>query len=169
MDIFRDLLFNFPLICAGSGWLLAQIVKVFTGVFKMQQFSLVALLWGSGGMPSSHTAAVCSLCVGCALSEGLMSVSFAISFVLCAIVMRDATGVRRETGEQAKILNRIMELLTKQAETEEEKGKDKEELFHELKTLVGHTPFQVAVGAVIGIALPFLMCLIPAYSMYQPW
>ena len=165
MNIFKEMLFNFPLICAGSGWLLAQIIKVFTGVFRMRKFSLVALLWGSGGMPSSHTAAVCALCIGCGLSQGFGSVAFAISFVLCAVVMRDATGVRRETGEQAKILNHIMEELFKPAK----EGEDKSEIYHELKELVGHTPLQVAVGAVIGIALPFLMCLIPAFGVSLPW
>jgi acid phosphatase family membrane protein YuiD len=165
MNIFKQMLFNFPLICAGSGWLLAQIIKVFTGIFKMQEFSLVALLWGSGGMPSSHTAAVCALCMGCGLSEGFGSVAFAISFILCAIVMRDATGVRRETGEQAKILNRIMDDLFKPVE----EGKEKPDIYHELKELVGHTPLQVAVGAVIGIAIPFFMRLIPAFGVSLPW
>ena len=139
MKVFSDALTNFPLICAGSAWLLAQVIKVFTGIFKQRKFSIVALLWGSGGMPSSHTAAVCALCIGCGLSEGFGSVAFAVSFVLCAIVMRDATGVRRETGEQAKILNKIMEDLFKPAEEGKEKAKGEGEQNQQDRRSFHHT------------------------------
>ena len=113
MNLIKDLIFNFPLICAGTGWFVAQMLKVLTGMFKERSFNVIELLFGTGGMPSSHTAAVTSLTVGCGLSEGLNSPAFAISCLLTLIVMRDATGVRRETGEQAKVLNRIMQDLFK--------------------------------------------------------
>ena len=160
MQIIRDLASNFALVCAGSAWIAAQIVKIFTGVFKMRKFSIVEMLFGNGGMPSSHAAAVCALATACALSYGFDSGYFAIAFLLCLIVIRDATGVRLETGKQAKVLNRIVKDIFSQ----EHRG----ELGGDLKELVGHTPLQVFVGAVLGVAVPFLMALIPYYSQYLP-
>ena len=155
MNIFRQMLCNFPLVCAGSGWLLAQILKVFTGIFKIRKFDLIALLFGTGGMPSSHSAAVTALCVSCGLRYGFDSGYFALGFLFAIIVMRDATGVRWETGEQAKILNRIMkDLFT---------SSHHEDFNRNFKELVGHTPLQVFVGSAVGAILPFLMALIPLY------
>jgi acid phosphatase family membrane protein YuiD len=158
MNYLKDLLLNFPLVCAGAAWIAAQIFKIFTGVFRLQKFSVNAMLFGTGGMPSSHTAAVCSLCTACALSGGVGTPWFAISFLLCSIVMRDATGVRYETGKQAKALNSILKSLAE--------SKNQSEIDYNLKELVGHTPLQVFVGAVLGVALPFLMGLIPVYGIY---
>ncbi len=160
MNILNDLLGNFPLICAGTAWIVAQILKIFTGIFKIRRFSVTEMLFGTGGMPSSHTAAVCALATASALRYGLGSGYFAIGFLLCIIVMRDATGVRREAGEQAKVLNRLMKDLF-----------DKEhhaEVNSNLKELVGHTPLQVFFGALLGVAVPFLMALIPLYGAYMP-
>lgn len=156
MNILLDLVKNFPLICAGSAWILAQILKIFTGVFKLRKFSVSEMLFGTGGMPSSHTAAACALATACALQEGVGSVPFAITFFLCIIVMRDATGVRREAGKQARVLNRIIRDLFS--------PDHQSEINANLKELVGHTPLQVFVGAVLGIALPFLLSLIPLYD-----
>ena len=107
MNFWTSLLHNFPLVCAGTGWIVAQIIKVFTGVFKLRKFSIVALLFGNGGMPSSHSASVTALAISCGLCYGFDSGFFAIALMFAIIVMGDAAGVRRETGEQAKILNRI--------------------------------------------------------------
>ena len=160
MKFWTDLLNNFPLVCTGTAWFTAQIIKVFTGVFKMREFSITALLFGNGGMPSSHSAAVCALVVSCALTYGVGSGYFAIAFLFAIIVMGDAAGVRAETGKQAKVLNRIMkDLFDPQRHGE---------INQNLKELVGHTPLQVAMGALLGIAVPFLMALIPLYSVYMP-
>ncbi len=158
MDAIKDLVFNFPLICAGTGWIVAQILKVLTGAFREKSFNVIELLFGTGGMPSSHTAAVTALAVACALSEGLASPSFAVSFLLMLIVMRDATGIRREAGEQAKVLNRIVSDLFKST--------DHDDINRNLKELVGHTPLQVFVGFLLGLAIPLLMGLIPIYGIY---
>ena len=158
MNYVKDALMNFPLVCAGAAWIAAQIFKIFTGVFRLQKFSVSTMFFGTGGMPSSHTAAVCSLCTACALSEGVGTPWFAISFLLCIIVMRDATGVRYETGKQAKALNTILKSLAE--------SKNQNEIDYNLKELVGHTPLQVFVGAVLGIGVPFLMGLIPVYGIY---
>ncbi len=155
LELLKDMLNNFPLICAGSAWIAAQILKIFTGVFKLRKFSVTEMLFGTGGMPSSHTAAVAALTTAMALRYGLDSGYFAIGFLLCIIIMRDATGVRLEAGKQAKVLNRIMKDLFA--------AERPDEINENLKELVGHTPLQVFVGAVVGVAVPFLMLLIPQY------
>lgn len=160
MNFWKSLLNNFPLICAGTAWFTAQILKVFTGVFKLRKFSISALLFGHGGMPSSHSASVCALTVSCALAYGVDSGYFAIAALFAIIVMGDAAGVRAEAGKQAKVINRIMRDLL----TAENPG----EVNQNLKELVGHTPLQVCMGALLGIALPFLMALIPLYRGYFP-
>jgi len=155
MKYITDLFTNYIIISAATGWFTAQILKFFTGVFKLKKFTTVEFLFGTGGMPSSHSAAVTALCVSCGLRYGFDSGFFAIAFLFAIIVMRDATGVRWETGEQAKILNRIMkDLFT---------SSHHEDFNRNFKELVGHTPMQVFVGAAVGAALPFLMALIPLY------
>ncbi len=162
MKIVQDFIGNYALVCAGVAWVAAQIVKIFTGVFKTRKFSIVEMLFGNGGMPSSHSAAVCAMATACALRYGFGSGYFAIAFLLCLIVIRDATGVRLETGKQARAINHLMRShhRTQHTQTEGE---------HEtLKEFVGHTPLQVFVGAVVGVVVPFLMALIPAYAQYLP-
>lgn len=158
MKFIKELLLNFPLICIGTAWLVAQILKVFTGIFREKKFNVAEMFFGTGGMPSAHTAAVVSMAVACGLSEGVGSPIFALAILLTLIVMRDATGVRRETGEQAKVLNRIVKDLF--ASTEHE------DINRNFKELVGHTPLQVFVGALVGLIVPFLMGLIPAFGIY---
>ena len=140
------------IISAASAWIIAQIVKVFTGMFKDRRFSVRTLLFSNGGMPSSHSAAVTALATSSIILYGFNSFECAVTAVFAIIVMMDASGVRYETGEQAKILNRITKELFSGSSAEINTG---------LKELVGHTPFQVFVGAVLGIAvgigLSFLM------------
>ncbi len=161
MNFWTSLLHNFPLVCAGTGWIAAQIIKVFTGVFKLRKFSIVSLLFGNGGMPSSHSASVTALAISCGLCYGFDSGFFAVALMFAIIVMGDAAGVRRETGEQAKILNRITQDLFKHASPEE--------VNRNLKELVGHTPLQVVIGSALGLTIPFLMGLIPIYQAYSPF
>ena len=161
MNFWTSLLHNFPLVCAGTGWIVAQIIKVFTGIFKLRKFSIVALLFGNGGMPSSHSASVTALAIACGFAYGFDSGLFAIALMFAIIVMGDAAGVRRETGEQAKILNLITKDLFKHATPEE--------INQNLKELVGHTPLQVVIGSALGMVIPFLMGLIPLYQTYSPF
>ncbi len=153
MKALTDLIQNYLLISAGVSWFVAQICKVFTGVFHERQFSIVSLLTGTGGMPSSHSACVTALAVSSGLYYGLGSAPFAITTILALVVMRDASGVRREAGKQAKVLNQIIgELFT----TGDEKR------FHaDLKELLGHTPLQVFVGALLGAVTA--LALFPAF------
>ena len=102
---------------------------------------------GAGGMPSSHSAFVTGLAVAIGLDSGFSSHMFSIAAVLALVVMYDAAGVRRAAGEQAKILNRLVE--------DWEKRNYQNTEVH-LKELLGHTPMQVFAGAILGIAIAML-------------
>lgn len=103
----------------------------------------------SGGMPSSHTAMVVSLATVLGIQYGLDSPYFAIAVILAIIVMYDATGVRQQSGKHARVLNQILrELFSGQPISEEE-----------LKELLGHTGFEVLIGAVVSILYSILIML----------
>jgi acid phosphatase family membrane protein YuiD len=143
MNRFIDIFFNFPLVVSGIAWLIAQLLKTVVSIVTERRLNFVSLM-ASGGMPSSHSATVSALAISIGLTEGFASPFFAIAFFFAYIVMYDAAGVRRETGEQAKILNKILVDLT-EGHTDE--------MPKQLKELVGHTPLQVFAGAVLGIAI----------------
>jgi acid phosphatase family membrane protein YuiD len=98
-------------------------------------------------MPSSHSAAVCALATSIALGEGLDSPAFAIALVIAFVVLYDAAGVRRATGMQANVLNQML--------TELFSGRPIAQT--RLRELIGHTPFEVLVGAALGIAMALLL------------
>ena len=148
LESVKDFFGNYMLMSAVVAWLSAQIIKIFTGVFQNRKMSLRVLLFSTGGMPSSHAAAVVALATAVGLSQGFDTPMFAVSGVLSVIVMIDASGVRYETGKQATIINRITKELFS--------GK-MEEINTGLKELVGHTPFQVVMGFVLGIIVASLM------------
>ncbi|MBQ8357203.1 MAG: divergent PAP2 family protein [Clostridia bacterium] len=142
-----DLLTNPVLISAVFAWLLAQFLKIFTSAKYRDGMSFLRFLFGSGGMPSSHSAAVCATCFSCGILYGFDSALFAVSGVLAVVVMRDAAGIRREAGKQAQVINQISEELNK---------KKKKPTFEEsLKVFLGHTPLQVLFGAMLGIMMAF--------------
>ena len=156
MYTFRAFITNYWLISAASGWFLAQIFKIFTGFFKEQDFSIKTMLFGTGGMPSSHTATVSALCTSIAITEGFGSPLFAISAILTMVVMIDATGVRRETGKQSRALNQIIEELFSDSVSQFDKH---------FKELIGHTPLQVFFGCLTGIGAALLLTLIPGLGI----
>ena len=156
MNYLYDLFTNFYLVSAVCGWLVAQLIKTFTGFFKLQEFSVRTLLFGTGGMPSSHTAAACGLAVACALKDGFGSSHFAMGALLAMVIMIDAIGVRRETGKQSRALNLIVDEMF----SSEHAGT----LDMQFKELIGHTPLQVFFGAVTGIVTACLLYLIPVFS-----
>ena len=141
---------NFVLVSAISAWFVAQFLNVVVTLFKEKQFKPRVLLFSLGGMPSSHSATVCALFTAAAINFGFNSFEFAISAVLAMVVMTDAMGVRWQTGEQSKVINKIVKQLF---------GGNHEEAGTALKELVGHTPFQVFMGAIVGIATPFIVRL----------
>jgi hypothetical protein len=139
---------NYAVLCSILGWTIAQVLKCITTFIKEKKINFKRLLFASGGMPSSHSATVCALCASIAKSEGLGTPAFAISGVFAFIVMYDATGVRRAAGEQAKILNHLVNNLTEHKPIYVQK---------KLKELIGHTPLEVVVGALLGILIVLLM------------
>ena len=151
MEHVKALISNYVMASAFMSWLLAQLIKVVIALFDKDSRSLGKVLFSTGGMPSSHSSCVTALCIACAIQEGLGSPMFAISFILAGVVMIDASGVRYETGKQAKLLNKI----TKQIFSE-----NSEEVNAGLKELVGHTPFQVLMGSLLGIGVAFGMAFI---------
>ncbi|MDO5415966.1 MAG: divergent PAP2 family protein [Lachnospiraceae bacterium] len=146
MNIWQEILENQVLISAVLGWTVAQVLKTIIDCVLNKSFN-AERLFGSGGMPSSHSATVCSLTAASGLCYGVGSFEFAISFVLAMVVMYDAMGVRRETGKQAKLLNSIL--------LENPLKLSGEVLQEKLKEYVGHTPLQVFAGAVLGIGMTF--------------
>lgn len=127
-------------------WLVAQIIKIIIDLVRTKSVDL-KLLTSSGGMPSSHSSFVTSLAASIGFTEGFDSALFAITFVLCMVVMYDAAGVRRAAGKQAAAINDI-------ADTLENFGFKMDE---DLKELLGHTPVQVVAGAFLGIGIAILM------------
>lgn len=123
-------------------WATAQILKVVIEIVWRRKFNL-RLLTSMGGMPSSHSALVCGLATAIALSDGAGSGAFAMSIVLAMVVMYDATGIRRAASMQARILNQIIDELFQ--------GHPISEI--RLRELLGHTPLQVAAGALLGIVM----------------
>ena len=158
LDALYDMATNYCLVSAGTGWVVAQILKAITGIFKIKKFTVTEFLFGTGGMPSSHTAAVIGLLTACGVKYGLGSGYFAISFILAMIVIRDAMGMRRQVGEHAKALNLIFKELVE--------SKDVEHTQKAFGELAGHTPLQVYVGAAVGLVVALLMSLIPVFGVF---
>lgn len=149
MSFFSELFTNTIFLAAALGWLIAQILKTFIHMFFTKEFVAERLV-GSGGMPSSHSATVCSLATAACFEYGAGSFEFAISLILAIIVMYDAMGVRRETGIQARLLNDIVEIFA-------DMGRSEISANDKLKEFVGHTPLQVLAGAVLGVVIAFIL------------
>lgn len=148
MSILKDIGSNQVLVSAAVGWLVAQFIKTLIDIWYNKSFS-PDRLWGSGGMPSSHSATVCALATSSAFKYGLGGYEFAVSFIFALVVMYDAMGVRRETGKQAKLLNMILDNNIF--------SDDFEHFGEKLKEFVGHTPLQVFMGAILGVLISFIM------------
>ena len=134
------------LVIPAIAWAIAQSLKVITDSARHRRVDL-ARLGSSGGMPSSHTAMVLALSTLILRKVGVGSPEFAISAIFSAVVMYDATGVRRAVGRQARILNRIVDdLLTQQGLKEDR-----------LRELIGHTPVEVYAGALMGILVALVL------------
>lgn len=129
----------------GAAWLVAQILKVLVSLFTEHRINL-RLLVSAGGMPSSHSTLVAGLATAVAIQHGVGSSLFAIVLVFATIVMYDAAGVRRAVGIQAQLLNQMIEELFAGHPISET----------HLRELIGHTPFQVIMGAALGIGLVWL-------------
>ena len=128
------------------GWFAAQTIKVILGIINEKKFNFKWFV-GTGGMPSSHAAGVAAMSTSVALNAGLDTPLFAVALMFTVIVICDAQGVRRATGKQAEILNRIVDDIYTHKGLQEKR----------LKELIGHTPTQVFAGIFLGIGIGFLV------------
>lgn len=140
------LLTDNPLISALIAIVLAQVVKVPLHYFRRGEWTL-SLAFSSGGMPSSHSAAVASLAIAIGLRDGFGSTGFAVAAVVCMITMYDAAGVRRHAGLHASAINRLMESMGQRLASACGAERDR------LKEMLGHRPIEVLAGAIFGAAI----------------
>lgn len=143
MRIISELFANRVLWVGLCAWFIAQALKVVFTALIEKKWDL-GRLFGLGGMPSSHSSVVCALGMAVGMSRGFYSVEFAICFMLAMVVMTDAAGVRRAAGQQAVVLNQLIKNMLPGGN-------------QRLKELLGHTPFEVLVGALLGILIGILM------------
>jgi len=120
-----------------------MVICLLTSKYKKPWEVIETVIWRTGGMPSTHSAVVCSLTTSTAISEGIASNLFVFSLIFTLVVLRDALGVRRASGLQAKALNNLGK------QTAEKIGLD----FQAVKEINGHTPLEVLVGGFLGISI----------------
>jgi hypothetical protein len=145
-EIFRSIAGNKILVVTLTVWAAAQLLKVALGVIREKRFNFKWFI-GTGGMPSSHAAGATALATTCGLDKGFDSVFFALAAVFALVTMFDAQGVRRATGQQAEILNKIMDDIYWRGKIEADR----------LRELIGHTPVQVFIGALFGFSLAVIL------------
>jgi acid phosphatase family membrane protein YuiD len=158
MDILKELLFNQVLWVPVFAWMAAQITKLIVNLLVERHFD-ISRIFGDGGMPSGHAATVTSLMIMVGWTMGLSSPVFALSAVFAIVVIRDAMGVRREAGKQAKTIKELAQVLNEMI-----LEKDEQIRSERLKELVGHTPLQVFFGMLLGAAVAVSYCLIARVS-----
>lgn len=144
----KELFANQILEAAFIAWLLAQIIKVPLEFLQTRKWNW-ALLLSTGGMPSSHSALVSAVAQGIGLREGFDSPLFAIVFVLTAIVVYDATGIRRQAGLHAELINAFINDLAAGHPIKEAQQK-------QLKEILGHTPVEAISGIIWGVGFATL-------------
>ncbi len=151
---FRLLLLNPVLMSCISSWLCAQFLKTIINLVygKIHSFTqlIEMLIWKTGGLPSSHSALVASLCTSIGFRHGLNSDMFIISLCFFLVVIRDAMGVRRSSGMQARKLNEIGRELDEKNIIE----------YIPLKEVDGHTPMEVILGCVLGFLVGLAFSLL---------
>jgi acid phosphatase family membrane protein YuiD len=140
--VFTQLAQNKIFLVTLSSWVIAQSVKVLLGVIREKKFDFRWFI-GTGGMPSSHTAGASCLATAVGIEYGFNSVYFALAASFAIVVMFDAQGVRRATGKQARILNKVMDDIYWQGKIQEGR----------LRELIGHTPIEVIGGFILGITI----------------
>ena len=157
MQDIGDILDNSVLLVAVIACLIAQASKLVVELVKNRKLNIRALVT-TGGMPSAHSALVTALATGIGQTAGWASSEFAIATIFAIIVMYDAAGVRQAAGKQARILNQMVDELFS----------DKHEFNQDrLKELLGHTPFQVIVGSLLGVTISWLANSWLAAPAYQ--
>jgi acid phosphatase family membrane protein YuiD len=142
---FRAFIENPIVLSAITSWFFAQVIKSAIMLLRAKRRDakeiLQTIAWRTGGMPSSHAALVSAMTTSIAVKEGIQSNLFAASFFIGLVIMRDAMGVRRSSGIQAKSLNSLGKSM------EERMGVE----YQAVKEVQGHTPLEVVIGALLGI------------------
>jgi acid phosphatase family membrane protein YuiD len=137
-----------------TSFLTAQLIKTVIMLLKSRKKRakevIETLVWRTGGMPSSHVALVSSMAASAALVEGIGSNLFQISFWFALVVIRDALGVRRSSGLQARVLNVLGKQVSEQLDVD----------FHPLKEVHGHTPLEAAVGGLLGLFIAIAFAIL---------
>ena len=139
--LFENPIFLSSILSLCVAQLLKGIVYILNSRRRKTRELVEIIAWRTGGMPSSHSALVCSMCTSVAFMEGISSNLFIVSFWFALVVLRDAMGVRRSAGLLAKALNNLGK------QTSETTGLD----FHGVKEIQGHTPLEVLVGGLLGV------------------
>ena len=149
---FAAFLTNRHLLVALTAMAIAQVLKLFFDYWRTRSWQK-ALLFSTGGMPSSHSALAVSLAVSIGMYEGFDTTAFAVSAALALVVMHDAQGIRRAAGQQAEAINFMFSKLEGQGIKLDKK----------LKELLGHRPIEVMAGAILG-----LVVAIVAFAIFTP-
>ena len=146
MNFFSQILHNQILLTAIVSWALAQLIKIGIELIRTHRINW-QLVFATGGMPSSPSSLVVALATATGLRQGFESPLFAIATVLAFVVLYDAQGIRRQAGNQARIINRMLQNV-ENAGIKVDKN---------LKELLGHTPIQVVGGTILGIIVALIM------------
>ena len=133
--------------CALLAWFLAQLIKVILEAVMTRRLN-ARLFVSSGGMPSSHSALVVSATVAIGKHYGFSGPAFALAVVLSAVVMYDACNVRRSAGDTARLVNQLLAHVEKLTA---------EDFADDLREVMGHTPLQVLMGALLGLGVGLLV------------
>ena len=137
-----------PIIdCGLLAWFLAQLIKVMLDLVLLGRLD-VRRFFSSGGMPSSHSALVVACTAAIGKLTGVQGPLFALAVILSAVVMYDACNVRRSAGDTARLVNKLLEHMERLTA---------EELADSLKEVMGHTPLQVLMGALLGLGVGLLV------------
>lgn len=133
--------------CSLLAWFLAQLIKVILDAVLLRKVD-VARFVSSGGMPSSHSALVVACTVSIGKLYGVQGPAFALAVILSAVVMYDACNVRRSAGDTARMVNQILAHVEKLTA---------EDFADDLRVVMGHTPLQVLMGALLGLGVGLLV------------
>ncbi|HQP91564.1 MAG TPA: divergent PAP2 family protein [Candidatus Omnitrophota bacterium] len=145
-ELIAAVLHNHVLMVTLFAWAVAQTIKVALGVLRTKRFDFRWFI-GTGGMPSAHAAGSSAMAVIIGIDYGFDTVAFALATVFAIVTMFDAQGVRRSTGKQAAILNKVLDDIYWKGKIQEDR----------LKELIGHTPIEVFMGSIIGILLAIIL------------
>lgn len=145
-QVFSDIARNHILMVTLFAWFIAQTIKVALGVLRTKHFDFRWFI-GTGGMPSAHAAGSSALAVVVGMDYGFSTPLFALAAVFAIVTMFDAQGVRRSSGKQAQLLNKILDDIYWKGKIQEDR----------LKELLGHTPVEVFMGSIIGILLALIL------------